>query len=270
MGKVLHTKGTSGSGSGVYTLWKYTATNYADLLTKTGMAEGDLAIVYNSQGVWLVNRKLKGVYMYQSGVWEYANQELQDMLEQTEYKAKVSPTDTTGNYLFNKFIDSTDVFRLISNFGFDEGVSILLNEKNKVWTSSINPTVNDDNTVLNRHRIGQVWVNTTTNDSFICKSISVGAAVWTKTPNTDSLGTKSGQILNVAFAGNPKKATVTFTTPFANTLYSVALGCETQNDKSYLLTYESKTVNGFVINANANNINDLISGNWCATIIGEN
>jgi len=43
--------------------------------------EGELAIVYNSQGVWLINRKLKGVYIYQSGSWEYANQEMQNYLQ---------------------------------------------------------------------------------------------------------------------------------------------------------------------------------------------
>ena len=70
---------SGGSGAGGLG-FKFTATNYADLLTKLGMVEGDLGIVYNSQGVWLVNRKLKGIYIYQSGAWEYANQELQDRL----------------------------------------------------------------------------------------------------------------------------------------------------------------------------------------------
>jgi len=71
---------TSG-GSGVG--FKYTATNYTDLTTVVAPSatEGDLAIVSNSQGVWLINRKLKGVYIYQSGNWEYANQELQNYLQ---------------------------------------------------------------------------------------------------------------------------------------------------------------------------------------------
>lgn len=76
----INFKPTSG-GSGVG--FDYTATNYTDLTTVVApvAVEGDLAIVYNSQGVWLINRKLKGVYMYQSGVWEYANQELQNILQ---------------------------------------------------------------------------------------------------------------------------------------------------------------------------------------------
>jgi len=87
----------SGSGSGVFQLWKYTATNYADLLTKTGMVEGDLAIVYNSQGVWLINRKLKGVYIYQSGVWEYANQELQDQIQSLDLEKVMNVNNITGS-----------------------------------------------------------------------------------------------------------------------------------------------------------------------------
>lgn len=74
---------TGNTGGSFAAAFKFTAANYTALaaITLPAPQEGDLAIVYNSQGVWLINRKLKGVYMYQSGVWEYANQELQDFLE---------------------------------------------------------------------------------------------------------------------------------------------------------------------------------------------
>ncbi len=73
---------TASGGSGA-SGFDYTALNYTDLTTNVAptASEGELAIVYNSQGVWLINRKLKGVYMYQSGTWEYANQELQNILQ---------------------------------------------------------------------------------------------------------------------------------------------------------------------------------------------
>ena len=69
------------SGSGAIP-WKYTATNYTDLTTVVAPTadEGDLAVVYNSQGVWPVNRRLRGIYIYLGGSWVYANQELQDIL----------------------------------------------------------------------------------------------------------------------------------------------------------------------------------------------
>jgi len=74
---------SSGGGATGVIAFKFTAVNYTDLITNVAPTanEGELAIIYNSQGVWLVNRKLKGVYMYQSGVWEYANQELQTILQ---------------------------------------------------------------------------------------------------------------------------------------------------------------------------------------------
>ena len=89
--------------------FRYTATNYTDLTTvvATKANEGDLAIVYNSQGVWLINRKLKGVYMYQSTVWTYANQELQDILG-----AKLDSVQSG----FNTVIDNTDPLNPIVNY----------------------------------------------------------------------------------------------------------------------------------------------------------
>jgi len=75
---------------GNFQKWKYTATNYTDLTTNVAptATEGDLAMVYESQGVWLINRKLKGVYIYQSSVWVYANEELQTNAEQNDLDHK--------------------------------------------------------------------------------------------------------------------------------------------------------------------------------------
>ena len=86
--------------------WLYSATNYTELSTIIAPAanEGDLAIVYNSQGTWLINRKLKGVYIYQSGVWEYANQELQDRLA-----AKLDSVSGDG-------VDNTDPLNPVLTF----------------------------------------------------------------------------------------------------------------------------------------------------------
>ena len=59
---------------------------------------------------------------------------------------------------------------------------------------------------------------------------------------------KSGTVAAVSFTGAPRTATVTFSTPFPNTNYSITvLGV---NSRSW--SFKSKTANGFVINTNAN------------------
>lgn len=59
---------------------------------------------------------------------------------------------------------------------------------------------------------------------------------------------KAGVVASGSFTGNPKKATVTFTTAFATTGYSITI--TGVNARTW--TYESKTTGGFTINANAN------------------
>ena len=75
---------------------------------------------------------------------------------------------------------------------------------------------------------------------------------------------KSGARAGGTFAGSPRKSTVTFTTNYPNTNYSITvLGEDSRN-----WTYESKTVSGFVINANAGSaiINDVL---WQTINYGE-
>jgi hypothetical protein len=84
----------------------------------------------------------------------------------------------------------------------------------------------------------------------------------TITPGADT--EKAGEELNAGFAGNPKKVTVTFATAFGDANYAIALTPRTQNNKSFVVTAETKTAAGFVINANANNITDLIGVMWQA------
>jgi len=76
--------------------------------------------------------------------------------------------------------------------------------------------------------------------------------------------TKAGKVLNVTFAGNPKKATVTFATAFADAEYSPSVVGNTSANTSYNLTVENITANSFVISANTNNINNLIGVRWIA------
>lgn len=75
---------------------------------------------------------------------------------------------------------------------------------------------------------------------------------------------KAGIILPGSFSGSPKTYTVVFVNPFTDINYSIALsGVDARS-----LTFQSKSVNGFVVNTNANG---GLSGEvcWIATPIGE-
>jgi len=78
------------------------------------------------------------------------------------------------------------------------------------------------------------------------------------------LKTKAGSIVNSSFTGNPKKTTVTFSTPFPNTNYAVAVTGE--DARSW--TIESKIAGSFVISTNSNT-NLAGTTYWTATPYGE-
>ncbi len=78
---------------------------------------------------------------------------------------------------------------------------------------------------------------------------------------------KAGRVLQAAFSGNPKKATVTFSTAMSTANYSVQLTPEGTGGFSPYT--ENKTTAGFDINANANNITRLVLMGWLATVDGE-
>lgn len=83
------------------------------------------------------------------------------------------------------------------------------------------------------------------------------------------LSTKSGKVLNPAFVGTPKIATVTFVAPFTDSDYSPVITCETINNSSYVPNVENITANGFDINMSVNNISHLVSVYWIAIKFGE-
>ena len=75
---------------------------------------------------------------------------------------------------------------------------------------------------------------------------------------------KAGTVAHSSFTGAPLTATVVFDTPFPDTTYVVSLS----GQDARVFTYSSKTVNGFIINANSNG---ALSGevSWIATVPGE-
>ena len=83
---------------------------------------------------------------------------------------------------------------------------------------------------------------------------------------------KSGEVLAVSFAGNPKRASVVFSTPFSDNNYSIALTTNSLANSAYNPKVDSatKTANGFTISISANIITNLTSCMWIATKHGEN
>jgi hypothetical protein len=84
-----------------------------------------------------------------------------------------------------------------------------------------------------------------------------------------ALDMKAGRVLAASFAGNPKKATVTFSTAFPDANYAATITSVTQNNKQFAPAVESQVAGAFVINMGSNNITDLIQVNWIAMVDGE-
>jgi len=122
----------------VAALWRYTADNYTDLIVNVAPVanEGELAFVYGAQGIWLINRKLKGVYVFQSGVWEYANQELQDKLQLFELidfdPQSTPPTFREGRLWYD------DVNKTLSYFNDETDSSLQIGQEE--WFRAKNET----------------------------------------------------------------------------------------------------------------------------------
>jgi hypothetical protein len=135
--------------------------------------------------------------------------------------------------------------------------------------ATTNPGVNNDNT--QGYAIGSQWVNTTAGTIWEAVNVATGAAIWKELTNIAGvLATKSGKVLAASFGSNPKKATITFATAFADANYSVTLTpVISVNGTTYAPNIESQTAAGFVINMGANNIGSLIQVNWTAVKNGE-
>lgn len=85
--------------------------------------------------------------------------------------------------------------------------------------------------------------------------------------SSGGLKSKSGVVLAAAFSGNPKIATVTFSTAFPDTNYSVGLAVNGTN--SFGPRINVVLAGGFDINMGANNISGLVDVRWIAIAHGE-
>jgi len=89
------------------------------------------------------------------------------------------------------------------------------------------------------------------------------------TPATSSQPYKAGTVAKASFSGNPKTATVTFGTAFADANYSITLAPTTSGNSGFGPVVNTKTVSGFTINMMVNNVANLIAVDWTAVKHGE-
>lgn len=85
----------------------------------------------------------------------------------------------------------------------------------------------------------------------------------------DGRDAKSGKKIPGDFAGSPKKTTITFVTPYADTAYAVAFDPVSSSDVIFTPNAENKTINGFDINLGTSNLADLVEVLWQASLIAE-
>ena len=136
---------------------------------------------------------------------------------------------------------------------------------NAVGTSTALSRADHDHTIRETGGPTNLTVGVVADGQFLKRvgSAIVGGA------SPSGLATKSGMALVAAFTGNPKKATVTFATPFADAMYCPLLTPETSGNTGFGPVINSMTASGFVINMNTNNVTNLIAVHWVATYHGE-
>lgn len=155
-----------------------------------------------------------------------------------------------------------------------ESVSSNLRKHNFAATS--NPAVTND--VDEGYSVGSRWVNLTVDYHYVCTDSTSGAAVWKRTDGGGGGGgtfltQKAGIVLASTFAvtSNYMQATVTFSTAFADSNYSVAIGVQSDSvsDNRFLPSIVSRTASAFTISLGTASKTGLTAVSWVATAIGE-
>lgn len=178
--------------------------------------------------------------------------------------------DVNGSLSADTFISgSTNLYDIfltagdLSGTSVSQGSNILVQQTGNDYKVSVVSSPSFDNILFS---------GVTTGGALSATSISAATAIYSAGTNLYSIfqtqaGTlkqKNGSVTGTTFAGNPKKATVTFTNPFSDNNYAVTVTGEISRSWSI----ESKTASGFTINANAN---AAFTSNvfWMAGQIGE-
>jgi hypothetical protein len=164
-------------------------------------------------------------------------------------------TDTNGDI---RFVDTTNpTGRTLKNI-----TDQLNNHKNQHLPNGSDPldtatpvtigTANSEgnaNSFARSNHVHDHGAQNTPNHHAVATTSANGFLSSTDKTRIDSLRlTKSGVVAAGSFAGNPKKATLTFSTPFPNADYSLSvIGGDARSWQ-----YESKTAGSIVINSGAN------------------
>ena len=147
------------------------------------------------------------------------------------------------------------------------------------FAATVDPTASNDDT--EGYTVGSRWVNLTNDSHWVLVDSSTGAAIWRRTDNVGGGGgtfleQKSGLILNAAF--NPQVSghgyqvsTVTFSTPFSDTNYTVVFGMQADSvdGRRYKPDIIAKTAAGFTVSLGSNVKTDLTALSYVATRVGE-
>jgi len=133
--------------------------------------------------------------------------------------------------------------------------------------AAVNPTATDDSG--SGYKVGSVWVNTSTDESFVCVDATSTAAVWKSTSSAAAsvLAHKAGHVLAAAFTG--KLATVTFGTAFGDADYAVTATAVTTSGNSYNISVSSQVAGSFDLDKGSTSIVGLTQVNWMAIKDGE-
>lgn len=119
-------------------------------------------------------------------------------------------------------------------------------------------------TSLNANSSSYVTNSVTSSMTVASSSYAVTASYIEYNNVTSAPIIKNGLVAGVSFSGNPKTATITFTSPYVDNNYTITVSGE--DNRTF--TIESKISGSFVINSNAN---QTLSGNtfWQTINIGE-
>ena len=111
---------------------------------------------------------------------------------------------------------------------------------------SASPTLPSEPIAVGTNDVG--YLNSYTGATYSANTLTLTSVNNTTDSVTIGLKQKAGTVTGASFAGNPKTYTVVFTNPYPDTNYSISI----TGGVNRTFTFESKTVNGFIINSNAN------------------
>ncbi len=183
---------------------------------------------------------------------------------------RLSVGASAGNILLDTTARAAALIRLVSTSGTIVSSSFTVFTGSAVEFQVTNTGVKIGNVITDTHTVtgslnisGSVTATNFTGSLFGTSSWANNATSASFAPYT-GLRTKAGSVANTSFTGNPRKATVTFGTAFADTNYAVVI----TGEDSRAWSIESKLAGSFVINANSN-VGLAGTTYWIATAYGE-